>query len=397
VEDIPKQYIRPITTGRLRLYKELTSSLRLIKKKIKIKLEDEKIVRNKLLNIDDEKETGKYIGSSSKRKKNISNRGSGPQRKEELLKKKKEILFIGMRPSDMAIELQKESDAIISNAIQGLPPPRLAYNVIHANKNYLLEHSNKDETDETDEKVKDATTRSIRTKKNGEVVMDMPNVGDVVAVQLKGWSQCYVGTVKNNRNIEHEVQEKRRKTTETAAHVPNEKNKQAAAMAKQRAAELNGDAVLWTIDVCFDDFELAVDQKWKEGVTARSVIDLNASHLVALTTERHQQYEFLKKVWLTRQKQEKEKDNRGKVENKEEKSDKKDLEVKKLSWDEQNKLDRRRAMRSFKTNIQSGKNWFLLPVQLDEFGFPIPEWSDDEDSEKEDEIDKEPPPFVIHR
>ena len=73
------------------------------------------------------------------------------------------------------------------------------------------------------------------------------------------------------------------------------------------------------------------------------------------------------------------------------------MEVKKLSWDEQNKLDRRRAMRSFKNNIQSGKNWFLLPVQLDEFGFPIPEWSDDEDSEKEDEIDKEAPPFVIHR
>ena len=142
---------------------------------------------------------------------------------------------------------------------------------------------------------------------------------------------------------------------------------------------------------------MSIEQKWNPGVTARVVIDLNAEHLVPVTPARLKQYLFMKNVWLTRQKQQEKKEDTD-----EEKERKKVLAEKQaqrdatLSWSEKRDRERRLAMRKFKSEIQKGATWFELPVELDEFGFPIPE--DDfssSDEEKEDEEESEPPPFVI--
>ena len=86
VEDIPKEFVRPITTGRLRLYKELTSSLRLIKKKVKQKNEDELVIRN-ALNPQSHQAADNKTGKTGKTEK------TKKQKKQKITKKTKKKII----------------------------------------------------------------------------------------------------------------------------------------------------------------------------------------------------------------------------------------------------------------------------------------------------------------
>ena len=388
VEDIPHSFVRPITTGRLRLYKELVSSLKLIKKKVKQKESDEYELRKKL-----------------KKKKQI-----GPKRKKKLHRLKEDTLFIGLRPSDLAMKLKQESDYLIGRALQGLPPPHLSYG----------KETKQSNTESTEQKTKKTTKikKTITTQKVSEVdvntntltVMDMPQVHDIVAVQLQGWKMEYVGIVTNVYDLEVE----RKKRTSMIKHShSNDRNNST----RQQQVDLS---ILWTVDVKFDDFELSVDQKWNDGVTARVVIDLKSTDLVMLSDSRRQRYTFMKNIWLTRQKQqeqERQKEKRNgnndgdgngdggdfgdNDEGKEEKEKKEQEQDANLSWSEKRDRDRRRAIKKFKHQIVSGKNWFEMPIELDEFGFPVPQDtfsdSDDDDDKEDEEDDALIPSFCIHR
>jgi len=303
-----------------------------------------------------------------------------------------------MRPSDMAIELKKESDLIISNALQGKPPPHLKYAGNNNNNN------NNNNTN-----LRNITNaRSIQSKisikhddDDDKTMLDMPNIGDLVAVRLNGWSKEYIGKVIHNRNIEKEYQNERTKTAEIFMRIPNLNNKRNATIAKNKYNSLSN--ILWTIDVLFDDFELFVDQEWNKETTCKNIIDINVTHIVPLIESRLQQYKFMKNVWLTRQKQEKQekqkKQERQEKQETQETQDKQENDTKKrkqLSWDQQKKYDRRISIKKFKETITKGKQWFELPVELDEFGFPIPQWSDEEEEEENDD-DVEPPSFCILR
>ena len=405
VEDIPKEFVRPITTGRLRLYKELTSSLRLIKKKVKQKNEDELVIRNALnpqSHQAADNKTGKTAGQTgrtgparaagSKRQLAVQTKQRplkiGPKRLKELKLKEQEILLIGLRPSDMALALQKESDDVIERALKGLPPSQLDYD-------FVMDKAAAKKKESGNQDKSFGSTSSIG------IGLDMPTLNDIVAVKLKGWKMEYLGRVTNSCDLEAERKEARLKERNSKILSSNSCNNSCNNSNKNLKSDNNlGDetlSLLWTVDVFFDDFEMSIEQKWNPGVTARVVIDLNAEHLVPVTPARLKQYLFMKNVWLTRQKQQEKKEDTD-----EEKERKKVLAEKQaqrdatLSWSEKRDRERRLAMRKFKSEIQKGATWFELPVELDEFGFPIPE--DDfssSDEEKEDEEESEPPPFVI--
>ena len=308
----------------------------------------------------------------------------GPKRLKELKLKEQEILLIGLRPSDMALALQKESDDVIERALKGLPPSQLDYDFVMDKA-----AAKKKESDNQDKSF--GSTSSIG------IGLDMPTLNDIVAVKLKGWKMEYLGRVTNSCDLEAKRKEARLKERNSKILSSNSCNNSNKNLKSDNNLGDETLSLLWTVDVFFDDFEMSIEQKWNPGVTARVVIDLNAEHLVPVTPARLKQYLFMKNVWLTRQKQQEKKEDTD-----EEKERKKVLAEKQaqrdatLSWSEKRDRERRLAMRKFKSEIQKGATWFELPVELDEFGFPIPE--DDfssSDEEKEDEEESEPPPFVI--
>tara|TARA_B100000780_G_C21097725_1_gene442804 strand:+ start:739 stop:1830 length:1092 start_codon:yes stop_codon:yes gene_type:complete len=359
----------------------LTSSLKLIKKKVKQKESDEYKIRKQIKN--SKKGTSKL---------NHGNKSFGPKRKKELRKKEQDTLFIGIRPSDLALKLQKESDYLIARALKGLPPPHLAYK------------EEKKEEDKTDKKVSNTMQSITSAKKIAKKIMnqnatgiDMPKIGEIVAVQLNGWKMEYVGVVTNIKNLEKERKNQAIKDAivrgegGAVIHTSNQR--------KMDQQQNNVDvSLLWMVDVKFDDFELSVDQKWKDKCKSRVIIDLNIEHLVKLTDSRRQRYTFMKNVWLTRQKQEvdpKISINIEKEKKQQEQTIEKDAKEN-LSWFEKRDRERQREMKKFKKLIQKGDNWFELPVVLDEFGFPVPE---DEFSSDDEELedDAEAPSFAILR
>eukprot|EP00946_MAST-07B_sp_MAST-7B-sp1_P002165 g2165.t1 len=357
LEDIPCKFIRPIGTGRLRLYKDLKSSLKLLKRR----LEAQK-------NIERNEAKGHFQN------------GAEDTYQKEMIKSVKE--------EEEEVDSDSESDTDVSSS----------------------DSDNESENEEN------------------SYVGDMPKVGSIVAATLHTragtpWKRAYCGVVTGinppkilakakplHQTMTKEARERQVETTtrmlvEGTSKMPIIDNRQMAPATKVAVVQ-EGE---WSVDVKFDDYELAIEMEWPEGKLNRVIERLFRKDLCRLDKDRQKRYLFMKSVWEKRQSD---------IAAQRKQADKKDdlimedvsevneesPEFSKLSYFEKQKFIRKQQMDRFCRALRNDKGFFPVDrrtigvPKLDEFGFPcLISDSDDSEEEGEEERSTTPPPFVIMR
>lgn len=292
LEDIPREYIRPIRTGRLRLYKDLKSSLKLLKRR----LEAQRVIdKNERALEAEERSRIAAKHSHHKHHHHVHHPHHMP-----------DFDWSCIKPSEIAKEIAKESDWLIARALHGLPPPNLDY--MHATlqkghfqngakdthqkelTNQKKEEEEVDSDSESDTDVSSSDLDDESDDKETSYVGDMPKVGSVVAAQLRTragipWKRAYCGVVTGvnppkivakaeplHQTMTKQARERQVETTtrmlvEGTSTKSNIDSRQTVPDTKLVGVQVGE----WSVDVCFDDYELAIEQNWPKGKLNRVI------------------------------------------------------------------------------------------------------------------------------